>query len=199
MFGYDVVVIDPPTPFDTYSARGKSKSGGGHYDVMTWDEIGALPFGHLARCNGIVLLWACPPTLHRSFKLLERMGARYKTELIWRKLTKNGKPRRGTGYRAAGYHESVLLGVFGDERQTHDQFPSLFDGVEYPGEGEIIEGVAREHSRKPDEFYDMVAQRTPHAFRCDLFSRETRPGFDGWGKEHGQFDESAEACASARQ
>jgi hypothetical protein len=24
--------------------------------------------------------------------------------------------------------------------------------------------------------------------RCDLFSRETRPGFDGWGNEHGKFD-----------
>jgi N6-adenosine-specific RNA methylase IME4 len=177
MFGYDVVVIDPPTPFDTYSTSGQSKSGGGHYDTMPWEEIAKLPFGQLARCNAIVLLWACPPTLHRSFWLLEQMGAKYKSELIWRKVTKNGKPRRGTGYRNAGYHESVLLGVFGDERQTHDQFVSMFDGV------------VRDHSRKPDEFYQMVAQRTPHAFRCDLFSRETRPGFDGWGNEHGKFDE----------
>jgi N6-adenosine-specific RNA methylase IME4 len=49
--------------------------------------------------------------------------------------------------------------------------------------------VAREHSRKPAEFYDIVLRHTPAAIRrADLFSRETRPGFEGWGHEHGKFD-----------
>ena len=57
-------------------------------------------------------------------------------------------------------------------------FPSTFDGV------------ARERSRKPDESYDLVLSHTPQAFRRpDLFSRETRPGFEGWGNEHGKFDQ----------
>ncbi len=179
MFGYDVVVIDPPTEFETYSAKGQTKSGGGQYDTMTWDELAALPVGLLARANAPGLLWATPPNLRLSFDLIDAWGGKYKTELIWRKVTKNGKPRRGTGYHAAGYHESVLLFVFGDEYQNHGQFPSMFDGI------------AREHSRKPDEFYQMVEKRTPRAFRCDLFSRETRPGWDGWGKEHGKFDKEA--------
>jgi N6-adenosine-specific RNA methylase IME4 len=55
-------------------------------------------------------------------------------------------------------------------------FPSIFDGL------------AREHSRKPDEFYRMIVEHTPGQERCDLFSRETRPGFVGRGKEHGKFD-----------
>lgn len=181
MFGYDVIVCDPPTEFVTHSEKGQAKSGGGQYVTMSWQAIAALPFGQLARANAIFLLWACPPTLRQSFWLLEQIGAKYKTELVWRKITKNGKPRRGTGYRSAGYHESVLLSVFGDERQTHDQFRSMFDGV------------VRQHSRKPDEFYQMVAERTPHAFRCDLFSRETRPGFEGWGLEHGLFDQDDKA------
>jgi N6-adenosine-specific RNA methylase IME4 len=59
--------------------------------------------------------------------------------------------------------------------------PSLFDGI------------AREHSRKPDEFYGIVTEYTPAALRrADLFARETRPGFDGWGNEVGKFDVSAE-------
>jgi N6-adenosine-specific RNA methylase IME4 len=49
----------------------------------------------------------------------------------------------------------------------------------------IFDGVAREHSRKPDEFYSMVIDRTPGQERCDLFSRETRPCLHGLGDEHG--------------
>jgi hypothetical protein len=33
-----------------------------------------------------------------------------------------------------------------------------------------------------------MADRTPDQDGCDLFSREARPGFDGWRKEHGKFD-----------
>jgi hypothetical protein len=40
-----------------------------------------------------------------------------------------------------------------------------------------------------------VLSHTPQAIRrADLFSRETRIGFDGWGNEHGKFDEPAVAA-----
>jgi N6-adenosine-specific RNA methylase IME4 len=60
----------------------------------------------------------------------------------------------------------------------HKPFPSTFAGI------------AREHSRKPDEVYDLVLSHTPQAIRrADLFSRQTRPRFEGWGDQHGKFDE----------
>jgi N6-adenosine-specific RNA methylase IME4 len=41
----------------------------------------------------------------------------------------------------------------------------------------------------PSEFYELIARHTPTAVRrADLFSRETRLGFEGWGNEHGKFD-----------
>jgi N6-adenosine-specific RNA methylase IME4 len=182
-------VMDPPTEFTLRSEAGNAKSASAKYKTMPWPAIEALPVGHLAKANAIFLLWGCPPTLPQSLRLLERLGARYKTELVWRKVTINGKPRGGTGYRAQGYHESVLMGVFGDERQIHDRFPGMFDGVEDPRDGLMFEGLAREHSRKPDEFYKLVQEKTPGAYRCDLFSRATHPGFDGWGDQHGMFDD----------
>jgi N6-adenosine-specific RNA methylase IME4 len=60
-------------------------------------------------------------------------------------------------------HELVFLASFGSGPK-HKAFPSIFDLV------------AREHSRKPDVFYRMVVERMPDQDRCDLFSRETRPG-----------------------
>jgi hypothetical protein len=105
-------------------------------------------------------------------------------QIVWRKVTKNG--RVGTGYRVRTCHEPVLLAIFGG-RHRHKAFPSVFDGL------------AREHSRKPDEFYRMVLDGTPDLDRCDLFSRETRPGFDGWGKERGKFDRVAEGVVVVRR
>jgi N6-adenosine-specific RNA methylase IME4 len=180
MFGHDVCVVDPPTTFELYSAKGNKKSASAQYEVMSWEELAGLPVGHLVRANGILLLWACPPTLDKSMDLLKAWGARYKTELVW------PKRRLGTGYRVRGMHESILLGVFGNERQIHDAFYG------------VVEGKARQHSRKPDSFYEMVAQRTPGLDRCDVFARETRPGFTKWGKESALFDGAEVARPTAK-
>jgi N6-adenosine-specific RNA methylase IME4 len=40
----------------------------------------------------------------------------------------------------------------------------------------------REHSRKPDVFYDLVREVSPGP-RLDVFSREKREGFDQYGNE----------------
>jgi N6-adenosine-specific RNA methylase IME4 len=105
------------------------------------------------------------------------------SEMVWRKLTASGKPRMGTGYRVRTLHEPILVATIG--HPTHKPLPSLFDGV------------AREHSRKPDEFYGIVTGHTPAALRrADLFARETRPGFDGWGNEIGKFDAGVQTIAA---
>jgi N6-adenosine-specific RNA methylase IME4 len=49
-------------------------------------------------------------------------------------------------------------------------------------------GMRREHSRKPDEFYQLVARVCP-APRLDCFSREKREGFDQYGNEPERFSE----------
>jgi len=50
-----------------------------------------------------------------------------------------------------------------------------------------FDGVRREHSRKPEEFYHMITERTPGLRRADLFSREKREGWDVWGDEVEKF------------
>jgi len=45
----------------------------------------------------------------------------------------------------------------------------------------------REHSRKPDEFYELVRKASPEP-RIDVFSREKRKGFDQHGNETNKFD-----------
>lgn len=172
---YDIIVADPPWPFDLYSNAGNHKSAAAHYDLMSIDDIAALPVGSLAQRDSLLLMWVTAPRLIESLHVMKSWGFAYKTNIVWRKTTESGKVRMGTGYWARSMHESVLLGTIGKPSKL-SAFPSLFDGV------------AREHSRKPDEFYTLVNKHTSGLRRADLFARQSRLGFDGWGFEATKFD-----------
>src|SRR5262249_9287771 len=51
---------------------------------------------------------------------------------------------------------------------------------------ELILAPRREHSRKPDEFFERVEEYCDGP-RCDLFSRTDREGWDCWGMERGKW------------
>lgn len=175
MFGYDVIEADPPWQFELRSDKGEAKSAQAQYACMPLADIKRLPVGHLARLDALLLLWATIPMLPQAIDTMRAWGAEYKSHMVWRKVTKSGKIRWGTGYRTMSGHEIVLLGAFG-QNQIHDRFPSIFDGI------------AREHSRKPEEFRQIVVSKTLGLERCSLFSRETLPGFSCWGNEATKFD-----------
>lgn len=179
MFGYDVIEADPPWDFGLYSEAGEGKSAKAHYATMGLEFIKALRVGDLARGDCLLLLWCCEwmrPGDRQA--VLDAWGFTYKTGLTWRKTTPAGKVRMGTGYRARSMHEPVIVATTGNPR--HRAFPSVFDGI------------AREHSRKPEEFYRMVEAGTPGARRCSLFARQQRAGWDVFGNEVGKFEGAAE-------
>jgi N6-adenosine-specific RNA methylase IME4 len=55
-----------------------------------------------------------------------------------------------------------------------------------------FEGKSREHSQKPDEFYDMIAKATEGP-RISLFSRGGHEGFEAWGDEVDKFPPAKKA------
>lgn len=172
---YEVIVADPPWKYERWSETNQTKGAADQYETMETTDILRLPVGQLARGDTLLLLWGCGCMLPQAIGAMQAWGFVFKSEIIWRKVFASGAPRMGTGYRVRTMHEPILVGTIGHPR--HKAFPSIFDGV------------AREHSRKPDEFYDLIAAHTRLAVRrADLFSRETRPGFEGWGAEHGKFD-----------
>jgi N6-adenosine-specific RNA methylase IME4 len=172
---YDVVVIDPPWKFITRSPKGQRKSASQHYRVMTLDEIKALPVRALLKKNAIVYLWATGAMLPQALKTMEAWGIDYKTEMSWQKMTPKRKRRMGLGFRARSCHEPIVVGTVGRPPKFTPVPPSSFDGI------------AREHSRKPDEFYSMIKACTPGLRRADVFARQEREGWDAWGDEVGKF------------
>src|SRR5258706_552176 len=120
-----------------------------------------------------MLLWTCGWAIAtgQAQEVARAWGFKPISAIGWRKTSTSGKVRMGPGYRARTLHEPILLCTNGSPDVP--ALPSLFDGV------------AREHSRKPDEFYAMVQKATIGAWRCDLFSGgHHHPGFESWGQPH---------------
>jgi len=175
---YELIVIDPPWDFDLYSEAGAKKSALAHYDTMTEQQILDMPVGQLASMNCLLYLWGVAPKLPFAIECCRRWGFEYKSFLIWRKTTRKGHMRWGPGYRVRTTGEIVIVATLGNPRQSWVP-PTVFDGL------------AREHSRKPEEFYDLCDRIMPHARRADVFGRQSRPGWHVSGNERTKFDEVA--------
>lgn len=184
MFGYDLIVADPPWRFELYNEEtGSEKGAAAHYRTMSLEEIAALRVGELAGRDCLLLLWTTGWAMATGAaqKVATAWGFKPVTELVWRKTTINRKVRMGPGYRARSKHEPVLLCTAGNP--DHKAIPSIFDGL------------AREHSRKPENFYRVVDRCCPKLKgRADLFARTHRRGWDAWGDEIGKFDGESKAA-----
>lgn len=177
---YEMIVIDPPWGFDLYSKEGAKKSALSKYDLMTDADILKMPVGQLASMDCLLYCWATAPQLPLAIDCVKRWGFEYKSVLVWRKTTATGKVRMGTGYRVRTTGEVVVVATLGNPKQA--AIPQT-----------IFDGIAREHSRKPDEFYDLCDRVMPHARRADVFAREQRPGWHAFGNELGKFNAGAAA------
>lgn len=176
---FDVISGDPPWRLRNWNMNNQRKSASRYYSLMTTEEICKLPVGDLASKNSILLLWSSAPMLPQAFNVASSWGfKKYVSRMSWRKVYASGKPCMGCGYWVRTMHEDVLIFTKGAPKISK-AFPSLFDGVR------------REHSRKPEEYYQLVEERTPDARRLDLFSRESRAGWSFWGNEAGKFDAQA--------
>ena len=191
-FSYDFLMVDPPWPTKMRSEKGEAKSFVRHYGAMSFEAIAELPVANLMARDCIVFLWCTFPHLlyggdperhycdadaarSRVGECIRAWGLRYVTGGGWEKLTVTGKQRMGPGYRVRSVMEPFLLCVTGSPQNSKR-------------ERNLIKGLAREHSRKPEEAYAWAERYMPHARRAELFSRQSRPRWDTWGLEAGKFD-----------
>lgn len=193
-FSFDLVVIDPPWPWVAYSAKGHEKSPEAQYQTMSLDDIAALPVGDLLAPGGALICWATWPLVANGevARCMKAWGLPAITGGGWAKRTASGKLRWGTGYRNRSLCEPYFVSALpGAPVVDGRKFPNLMETLISEIEAISFDGLAREHSRKPDEFYAMLASISPDARRLELFSRETREGWSGWGDEARKFDGAA--------
>lgn len=162
---FPTIVLDPPWDWGDEGDVDQFGRARPTYDTMSIDEIAALPLGDIAEQNAHVYLWITNRSLPKGFALLEMWGFRYVTALTW------VKPHFGMGNYFRGQTEHVLFGVRGN-------LPLLRND-----RGTVIEAPrAGPHSAKPDAFYELVQECSPGPW-LEMFSRNARPGWVGWGAE----------------
>jgi N6-adenosine-specific RNA methylase IME4 len=143
------------------------------YPTMTLDEIMELPVARVAKPCSHLYLWVPNALLSEGLEVMKRWGFTYKTNLVWYKIRGDGGPDgRGVGFYFRNVTELVLFGVRGSLR-TGD-----------PGRRQvnIMSSRKREHSRKPEEQYEVIEACSPGPY-LELFARHSREGWQQWGNE----------------
>ena len=166
---YRCIVIDPPWPMQKIERDlHPEQTPELDYPVMSLEDIFDIDLPAADQCH--LYLWTTQRFIWSAKDLLIKWGFKHLAIQVWHK---NG------GFQPAGlpqYNcEFVLIGRKGSlEFNTTKNFPLCF------------EAPRREHSRKPDEFYDLVKRVSPGP-RIDMFSRERHEGFGQHGAEINVF------------
>ncbi len=172
--GFSTVLADPPWRF----ANRTGKVAPEHrrldrYSTLSLDEIKALPVHETLATNAHLYLWVPNALLPEGLEVMKCWGFRYVTNIVWAKRRKDGGPDgRGVGFYFRNVTELLLFGVRGSMRTLA------------PGRSQVnmIETRKREHSRKPDEQYDLIEACSPGPY-LELFARYPRSGWTAWGNE----------------
>ena len=193
---YDVINIDPPTHFKTFSAFESAK--GAQYPTMDDSWVRALPVIDLASSGGLLWMWTTMPKLTVSIDILRAWGFRFVTAGCWHKKTPGGATAKGTGFVLQSSAEVYLIGAAGHPKYRARPQPGLIDTSDTDAlfyealagaAPEVIEAERREHSRKPDQQYDILdALMGTDVRRCELFARQARPGWEAWGNQVDHFE-----------
>jgi len=146
---------------------------------MSLDNIKQIPVSTVTAKNAHLYLWVPNALLPEGLTVMEAWGFRYVSNVVWAKRRKDGGPDgRGVGFYFRNVTELILFGVRGSMRTLDPARRQV----------NMIETRKREHSRKPDEQYDLIEACSPGPY-LELFARHPRPGWQVWG------DEAAEEVA----
>jgi N6-adenosine-specific RNA methylase IME4 len=188
---FATVLADPPWQFQNRTGKmAPEHKRLQRYPTMSLQEIKDLPVEAIVADTAHLYLWVPNALLAEGMQVMEHWGFTYKTNIIWYKIRKDGGPdRRGVGFYFRNVTEIILFGVRGKNARTLQ-----------PGRSQenIISTRKREHSRKPDEQYDLIEACSPGSY-IELFARGPRNDWFVWGNQAEEYTPSWETYANHSQ
>lgn len=169
MSGARVLLADPPWQFGD-KLPGKGRGAVKHYACMNTAELASMTLPALAD-DCLLLLWRVAAMQDEALTVMHAWGFALKSEIVWRKLTKHGKPWFGMGRYVRASHETCLIGVRGRVKVDDRAVRSVF------------EAPVLDHSRKPDVVYEIAQRLVAKGPYVELFARRRRAGWISYGNE----------------
>ncbi|MEM7653114.1 MAG: MT-A70 family methyltransferase [Pseudomonadota bacterium] len=168
-------MADPPWRFTNRTGKmAPEHKRLSRYQTLTLDEICALPVVEHLTDPAHCYLWVPNALLPDGLKVLEAWGFTYKSNLVWHKIRKDGgSDGRGVGFYFRIVTELILFGVRGKNARTLEAGRRQVN---------LFETRKREHSRKPDEQYDIIEACSPGPY-LELFGRGTCSNWTVWGNQ----------------
>ena len=171
---FATVLADPPWQFQNRTGKmAPEHKRLLRYPTMELEEIFELPIPGLSAATSHLYLWVPNALIAEGLAVMRRWGFTYKSNLVWYKIRRDGGPDgRGVGFYFRNVTELVLFGVRGSMRTLA------------PGRRQVnlLATRKREHSRKPDELYELIERCSPGPY-LELFARHPREGWSQWGNE----------------
>jgi N6-adenosine-specific RNA methylase IME4 len=172
---FSTVLVDPPWQFSNKTGKiAPEHKRLSRYCTLTVNQIKDLPVSQITRATAHLYLWCPNALLPEGLAVMNAWGFTYKSNIVWHKVRKDGgSDGRGVGFYFRNVTELILFGVRGKNART---LP--------PGRRQVnlLGTRKREHSRKPDEQYEIIEACSPAPF-LELFARGTRDGWATWGNQ----------------
>jgi N6-adenosine-specific RNA methylase IME4 len=172
---FRTVMADPPWQFKNQSGKiAPEYKRLTRYNTLALDDIKRLPIPDVVEDTAHLYLWIPNALLPDGLDVIKSWGFTYKSNIIWHKIRKDGgSDGRGVGFYFRNVTEIVLFAVRGKNARTLR-----------PGRSQVnlIATRKREHSRKPDEQYELIESCSPGPY-LELFARGRRDGWMVWGNQ----------------
>lgn len=172
---FSTILADPPWQFENRTGKmAPEHKRLARYQTLTLQQIKEIPVVMAAEERAHLYLWVPNALLAEGLEVMRAWGFNYKTNLVWYKIRKDGGPdRRGVGFYFRNVTEILLFGVRGKNVRT------LKQGRTQPN---IISKQKREHSRKPDEQYEIIESCSWGPY-LEMFARGNRTNWFCWGNQ----------------
>lgn len=189
---FGCVMADPPWRFTNRTGKiAPEHKRLARYPTLELEEICSLPVKDHIDARAHCYLWVPNALLPEGLTVMKRWGFEYKSHIVWEKVRKDGGPDgRGVGFYFRNVTELLLFGVRGKDVRTLAPGRSQVNFIEAEADeeepigpdGDLLKTRKREHSRKPDEQYDIIESCSWGPY-LELFGRGKRKGWTVWGNQ----------------
>lgn len=172
---FNTILADPPWQFQNRTGKvAPEHKRLNRYPTMTLEDIKSLPVSNVAASVSHLYLWVPNALLPEGLEVMKAWGFNYKGNIVWEKIRKDGQPDgRGVGFYFRNVTELLLFGTKGNKARTLDPARSQVN---------LIRTQKREHSRKPDEIFEIIQSCSPGPY-LELFARGQRDNWVLWGNQ----------------